>query len=306
MGIVSTPTESRVKPPSESTLLHINGTIKHIGQIKQIYIINLPNRPDRRTSTIALMKTLHFDAFIVPAHTINSPEVASRNHLVRNGHITLVELACWASHMQIWSAIADSKSNDTWSLVFEDDIDLETFTSEVLKSFPHDLWNKPDLIYLGSCGNIPGSMIYEGAYGYRIHQALNPSCTHAYAIRSRTAAKLLRLLSSPRRAVDDEIVLLSNSQKLLVFSIHPPLALQRSISPSNPSDINPVKPTLLFEVRVWISFILQWWRDVEVVDKLKDSALARADFDKAAEWRKKNEHGIWQNENRNNSVCIRC
>ncbi|CAF4365981.1 unnamed protein product, partial [Rotaria sordida] len=101
------------------------------------------------------MKTLHFDAFIVPAHTIHSPEVVSRNHLVRNGHITLVELACWASHMQIWSAIADSKSNDTWSLVFEDDIDLETFTSEVLESFPHDLWNKPDLIYLGSCGNIP-------------------------------------------------------------------------------------------------------------------------------------------------------
>ncbi|CAF4245846.1 unnamed protein product, partial [Rotaria sordida] len=179
------------------------------------------------------------------------------NHLVRNGQLTLVELACWASRFQIWSAITTSDDNDSWSLIFEDDIDLETFTSEVLQSFPHDLWNKPDLIYLGSCGNISGSMICEEAYGYRIHRALNPNCTHAYGIRSHAAAKLLRLLSSPRRAVDDEIVRLLNSEKLLIFSIHPSLALQKMTTPSNPSDVNPVKLLWLFQVKVWINSMLQ-------------------------------------------------
>ncbi|CAF3437508.1 unnamed protein product [Rotaria sp. Silwood1] len=252
------------------------------------------------------MQTLHFDAFIVPAYTTYSPEVVSHKYLMDKGRITLVELACWASHMQIWSAITFSTNNDSWSLVFEDDIDLETLTLEVLQSFPNDLWNKPDLIYLGSCGNIPGSKIYEGAYGYRIHQALNPSCTHAYAIRSHVAAKLLHLLSSPRRAVDDEIVLLSKSQKLLVYSIHPPLAIQRSITSSNPSDVNPVKVSWSFQVKAHIDSMLRWWQGAEVLDKLKDSTLAKADFEKAAEWREKNEHGIWKNENRNNSGCVGC
>ncbi|CAF2505532.1 unnamed protein product [Rotaria sp. Silwood2] len=252
------------------------------------------------------MQTLHLDAFIVPAYTIHSSEVISHDNLVRNGKITLAELACWASHMQIWSAISTSESNDSWSLVLEDDINLEIFTSEVLQSFPRDLWNKPDLIYLGSCYNIPGSMIYEGAYGYRIHQALNPSCTHAYGIQSRAAAKLLRLLSSPRKAVDDEIVLLSNNQTLLVFSIHPPLALQRLVTTSNPSDVNPAKLSWLFQAKASVNYLLQKWRGVEVVSKLKDSALARANIIKAAEWREKNEHGIWKNENRTNSACTRC
>ncbi|CAF3882215.1 unnamed protein product [Rotaria sp. Silwood1] len=236
------------------------------------------------------MQTLHFDAFIVPAYTIHSSEVVSRKHLLHNGRITLVELASWASHMQVWSEITFSKSNDSWYLVFEDDIDLETLTTEILQSFPDDLWRKPDLVYLGSCGNIPGSKIYEGAYGYRIHQALNPSCLHAYAIQPQTAAKLLNLLSSPRRAADDEIVLLSNSQKLLVYSIHPPLALQRLTTPSNPSDLHPEKVYRLSRFKAKIDSMIRWWRGVELVDKLKDSALAKANIDKAVEWREKNEH----------------
>ncbi|CAF4287564.1 unnamed protein product, partial [Rotaria sordida] len=219
------------------------------------------------------MQTLHFDAFIVPAYTIHSSKVVSRKHLLNNGRITLVELASWASHMQVWSEIAFSKSNDSWYLVFEDDIDLETLTSEILQSFPNELWHKPDLVFLGYCGNIPGSKIYEGTYGYRIHQALNPSCIHAYAIRSKTAGKLLNLLSSPKRAADDEIVLLSNSQKLLIFSIHPPLALQRLSTPSNPSDLHPEKVYQPSQFKAKIDSMIQWWRGVELTDKLKDSAL---------------------------------
>lgn len=277
------------KPLSSSMMLHIDGHIKNIANIKQIYIINLPNRSDRRRNSIALMQTFDLDALIIPAYTIHSPEVVARTWLVRHGRITLVELACWASHMQVWSNIIASNNSNSWSLIFEDDIDLEMVTLEVLNSFPSDLWNKTDLIYLGYCGNQPGSMIYEGAYGYRIHRALYPSCTHAYAIQSSSASKLLRLLSSPHKAIDDEIVDLTNNEKIQVFSIHPPLAIQKSITSSNPSDVNPLKDTLWFHFIRWINSILEYLRGAEFVDKLKDSAFARSNLSRAEEWRKDNE-----------------
>jgi GR25 family glycosyltransferase involved in LPS biosynthesis len=290
--------EKSIERPLKSTFLHINGTIKHLGAAKQIYIINLPYRKDRRTGSIALFQTLNFDAFMVPALSIHSPEVVSRTHLTQKSRMRLIEIACWASHMQLWLEIADSQ-NDTWAFIFEDDIDLEMSTFDVLESFSLDLWNIPDMIYLGYCGDPPGPVIYEGIQGYRVHRAINPSCTHAYAIRSRTASKLIHLLSSPRRAIDDEIVRLVEDEKLLVFSIHPPLALQQAITSSHPSDINPVKHTLIYKINSWVNFLCQWWRGVEFIDKLKDSALARSDFNKANEWRTKHDNGIWQNEEMN-------
>lgn len=277
------------RPLCRSSLLHINGTRNQMGHFKDIYIINLEKRSNRRTNMIALMQALDLDSYIVPAHTINSPEVISRSYLARNAKITLVELACWASHMQVWAEIANHENDETWSLVFEDDIDLEADTLTIIESFPEDLWQKPDLVYLGSCGNIAGSLVYKGIKGYRIHRALNPSCTHAYAIRSNAARKLQRLLSVPRRAIDDEIVLLTNYGKLNVYSIHPPLAIQAPATFSNPSDVNPKSGLWKSKVKLWINFIIGWWRGAEFERRLRNSTLATVDLNKALEWRRKNE-----------------
>ena len=290
--------EKPLKLPPKSTLLHLNRTIKHLGTAKQIYIINLPSREDRRIRSIALFQTLDIDVSIVPAYNTHSSEVISRTHLLHKGSITLVELACWASHMQIWLDIATSQ-NDTWTMIFEDDIDLEMSTFDILQSLPDDLWNIPDMLYLGYCGDPLGPVIYEAIQGYRVHRAINPSCTHAYAIRSRTASKLIYLLSSPRRAVDDEIVRLVEEEKLLVFSIHPPLALQEKISSLHPSDVNPIKDNWLFRIKTWFNLMIQWWKGVEFIDKLKDSALAHADYNKADEWRRNHENKISQSQNTN-------
>jgi GR25 family glycosyltransferase involved in LPS biosynthesis len=290
--------EKTLERPLKSTFLHINGTIKHLGAAKQIYIINLPYRKDRRTGSIALFQTLNFDAFMVPALSIHSPEVVSRTHLTQKSRMRLIEIACWASHMQLWLEIADSQ-NDTWAFIFEDDIDLEMSTFDVLESFSLDLWNIPDMIYLGYCGNPAGALIYEGIQGYRVHRAINPTCTHAYAIRSRTASKLIHLLSSPQEPVDKGIVGLAYDEKLLVFSIHPPLALEQEITSSYPSDVNPVQYTLKYQANAWGIFLWQWWLGVKVIGTLKDSALARSDFNKANEWRKKHQSGIWKNDEMN-------
>ena len=277
---------SRLSPPS---LLHLNQTIKHIAAIQQTYLINLPRRQDRRTTSIALLQTLHLDAHIVPALDIHAPQVLSRIHLVHTGKITLLELACWASHMQIWTEIAATASpqNDTWSLIFEDDIDLEMMTVNILQSFPDDLWSQPDMIYLGHCGNPPGTLLYRGLLDYRVHRALNPSCTHAYALRSSAAARLVRLLSTPLRAVDDDIAVLGKEGKLLIFSIHPPLARQQSITFSRPSDVNLLDNTWPITAKKQINALVEWWQGVEFVAALKNSALARANLSEAGKWRQR-------------------
>lgn len=291
-----------------SSLLHLNQTIKHIAAIRNIYVINLPRRQDRRTSSIALLQALHLDAHIVPALDIHSPQVLSRSHLVYTGQLTLLELACWASHMQIWTEIATaaatSGQNETWSLIFEDDIDLETRTVDILQSLPHDLWSQPDMIYLGHCGNPPGLLLYHGLADYRVHRAFNPSCTHAYALRSRAASRLVHLLSTPVQAVDDAIVRLVNAGKLSIFSIHPPLATQQLITFPHPSDVNPPKNTWIYVIKLRINVFVKWWQGVEFVTALKDSALARANLNEAEDWREMYESALWSVQDRKISITV--
>ena len=280
---------------SEWTRLRIPGATKQLTAVERIFVINLPNRIDRRTRSIGLFRTLDLDVIIIPAHNTHSPQVRSRIHLMNHGRITLAEIACWASHMQVWLEVA-ARANDTgWTVIFEDDIDLEFHLTDVLQSFPRELWHVPDLIYLGHCGNPPGRFLFNGTRGFRIHEAVNPSCTHAYAIRPQTAATLLQLLSSPRKAVDDEIVALVSAGRLLALSVHPPLAVQEPSTVAHPSDVNLSRPdSWTYRILKRLNHVIEWWRGVQFVDELQDSTLARADFLKADDWRRNHETEFWR------------
>ena len=273
--------EQHFRRLSPKHLLHINGNLTNIGFISQIFLINLPHRDDRRTRSIGVLQTLNIDAYIVPALSIHSLDVLKHSQLVKLGSITLNEIACWASHMQIWIDISNSKSNQTWTLILEDDIDLEMETIKVLESFPKQIWKTSDMIYLGHCDNPPGKLLYTGMNGYRVHYAKHPSCTHAYAIRKQGARKLIELISKPRRAIDQEIVHLNDAGQISILSIHPPLALQNTFSPSNRSDVNPSKNTWKYSVKRVVNSFFEWARGVESIIQLNDSALARADLNKA-------------------------
>lgn len=278
-----------LKRLSKARLIHIEGSVKHLGEASPIYIINLPSRSDRRQRSIDLAKILHFDTFIVPAYSIDSPEIVSRAHLIRPrttlfdyNFLTIFELACWASHMQVWLEIVATKSKNTWSVIFEDDIDLEMDTFEIMASFPQDLWKNTDIIYLGHCNNPPGSIMYEGTHGHRVHQALNPLCTHAYAIRSDAARKLIRLLATPVTGIDREIASQIDAQKIVAYSIHPPLAIQRPISSLNPSNVQVQNmDKLSYQIEKFLFSLSKWWRGVHEPNELRNSALAKANISKA-------------------------
>jgi GR25 family glycosyltransferase involved in LPS biosynthesis len=289
-----------IKALDRSLLFHINGSIKYLGQAHPIYIINLPSRSDRRTESIALIQTIDLEAFIVPAYSVHSPEIYLRNQNHNEFFFKSTELACWASHMRIWITITNytSSLNDhTWSLIFEDDIDLEIETPHIMQSFPSSIWNDADLIYLGHCANPPGKLIYQSSkHIYRIHQALHPSCTHAYAIRSSIAEKFVSLLSKPSQPIDDSIIKLMNKHQLIVYSIHPPLAIQKPVSKTNPSDVNLInRQSFIYRIQFSIYTFIQWWNGVEFYEKLNKSALKKANLTKAKQWRKMYEKGIWKN-----------
>jgi len=290
-----------IKALDRSLLFHINGSIKHLGQARPIYIINLPSRSDRRTQAIALIQTIDLEAFIVPAYSVYSPEIRLRNQNRHELFLKLTELACWASHMRVWITIANytsSSSNDNiWSLVFEDDIDLEIETPCIMQTFPSSIWNEADLIYLGHCANPPGKLIYQSSeHIYRIHQALHPSCTHAYAIRSSIAEKFVSLLSEPSQPVDISIIELVNKHRLIVYSIHPPLAIQKPVTKTNPSDVNLInRQSFIYRIQFSIYTFIQWWNGVEFYEKLNKSTLKKANLTKAKQWRKIYEKGIWKN-----------
>jgi GR25 family glycosyltransferase involved in LPS biosynthesis len=289
-----------IQPFNQSLLIHINGTRKYLGKASPIYILNLPSRYDRRTESIALIQTFDLEAFIVPAYSIHSPEILLHNQNQNRIFFKLTELACWASHMRLWITIANSTSSyndNTWSLVFEDDIDLEIDTPNIMKTFPHSIWNDADLIYLGYCANPPGKLIYQSSkHIYRIHQAIHPSCTHAYAIRSDIAKKFVYLLSKPSQPIDDSIIKLINKYHLIVYSIHPPLAIQKAVTKQNPSDVNQIdRQSFIYRIQLSIYTFLQWWNGVEFYENLNKSALKIANLTKAKQWRKMYEKNIWKN-----------
>ena len=290
--ITSTINEEPFEQLSPSSLLHLNQTIKRIAAIDRIFLINLPARTDRRTTAIALFQTLHLDIHIVPALHPQSPEVLSRRH--RHHRLTQLELACWASHMQLWTHIAlTSTSNDSWTLIFEDDVDVEMSMVEIVESFPKEVWAKAEMIYLGYCGNPRGELVFKGRDPYQIHRAVNPSCTHAYAIHSRSLSKLIHLTSVPDEAVDDQIVRFNNQGKLLIYSIHPPLALQRPKTIAHPFDVNPLRKGWAHSIERKFNHLVESWQGVEFMDQLHDSALAHADLFAADQWRRQHEMSRW-------------
>lgn len=288
-----------IKPLNRSLLLRIDGRIKQLGQAYPIYMINLPSRTDRRTESIALIQTMDFDAFLVPAYSIHSPEI--RPYTLNQNHLffTSTELACWSSHMRVWITIAQNIAtcnDDHWSIIFEDDIDLEMDTVHLMQLIPLSIWTEADLIYLGYCANPPGKLIYQfPTLNYRVHQALHPTCTHAYAIRSRTARILISSLSSPSQAIDNAIVQLVKQRHLVAYSIHPPLAVQKSVSMSNPSDVNLInRQSWMYRIQLLFYTFFQWWNGVELSQKLNQSAFERANLTRANQWRKTYETGIWK------------
>ncbi len=87
-----------------------------------------------------------------------------------------------------------------------------------------------------------------------------------------------------------------NKHKLIVYSIHPPLAIQKAVTKTNPSDVNQInRQSFIYRIQLLIYTFLQWLNGVELYEKLNKSTLKRANLTKAKQWRKMYEKGLWKN-----------
>lgn len=280
---------------NRSEILFLDGPVKNFSSISSIFVLNLPKRVDRRTEMIGILRRLKFSAFFVPALSADSELIDFHDRWF----FKRTEFACWASHLRLWRSIEQNflsqRTNSSWFLIFEDDVDLESNFQEIIFDFPESIWHEADLIYFGHCANPPGVLFHRSlSFRYRIHQAIHPSCTHSYAVKSSIISRLIRSMSKPTEPIDNALIKSIKTNSFRAFSLHPPVVQQKQVSTTNPSDVNLADRTRLFyRIQFRIYQFLQWWNNVEPEEKLQSSTLETINRNDAIEWRKNNERGIW-------------
>lgn len=198
-----------------------------------IYVINLPHRTDRRDRMQAIADYLKLKFTFVNGVYIN--ETIVEEYVQFYGETTTPpQVACWRSHMNVYQLMLDN--NDASALILEDDIDTETDLERRIREMRPYLPTDWDAWFLGHChgkewkGKIIGHP--------NLHQAVQPQCTHSYAVSRKGARKMLNVLSDIDRAIDKTIRDKYRAKLLKIYSVEPPITGQLRMK-GNPSDVNP-------------------------------------------------------------------
>lgn len=159
-----------------------------------VFIVNMANREDRLVSCKKTLDKLemNFERFIAinGKHVSENTEIGKVLHqefdILRPG-----ELGCLLSHFCILALCAKHQRQDSYTIVFEDDIvSSNTGSLEWLFDEIDDLDDKEgiDMIYLGKCLERCSKLVQIKDTIYR---AAAPSCTHAYMIKNSFAKRIL-------------------------------------------------------------------------------------------------------------------
>lgn len=163
--------------------------------------------------------------------------------------LTPERIAVWNSHISLLrairaqSSVASSGRSDAGiaALILEDDVSAEYDLVHRLDSIWAFVPTGWDIVFLGHCWSdetffppLPSSPITST----RIHPSHAPKCTHAYAVSTKGARKLLHHLLYPpfaySRALDQAMAWLVQSKRLKGYSLVPSVVVQ---SKSTRSDV---------------------------------------------------------------------
>ena len=171
-------------------------------------------------------------------------------------------VACWHSHLQLIRRIVRAPEHRV-AIVFEDDVDLEWDVEARLVALWPYMPQDWDIVFLGPSHNpvrhrdkpaappfhpfhpFPPANAHSPGYCWSdesrnapiisinetsLHPSYSPQCTHAYALSTRGARRLLEYLRHPAfaysRAIDQAIAWLVRRGHLKSYSIVPPVAIQ--------------------------------------------------------------------------------
>ncbi|RIA97804.1 hypothetical protein C1645_813686 [Glomus cerebriforme] len=159
--------------------------------------------------------------------------------------------ACYVSHYKVWELIA--YHNYESALILEDDVDFEMDISRIMTKVHRYLPAYWEMLYLGHCSYEGDDDFYVkshrwlGHYFVGLFKSKAPACTHAYAISSFGASKLLKEVVDPKEPVDVELVFKIQTGNIISYSLEPSIIVQWK-NATNPSNVSPGK-----------NDYTQWW-----------------------------------------------
>ncbi|KAF8584949.1 hypothetical protein K439DRAFT_1633071 [Ramaria rubella] len=151
-------------------------------------------------------------------------------HILSRGMV-----ACWIGHLKVLRKIVNMKLDV--ALVLEDDVDMEfDIENRLMGMWPALPKNGWDIVMLGHCHS--NETVYPPLLGAAsLRPSFAPKCTHAYAISSLGAARLVQMLSiegfAHSRALDQAISWLISSGRLRSYSVVPAIIVQSKRTPSD-------------------------------------------------------------------------
>ena len=166
-----------------------------------IFIINLDRAQDRMSATRALMDRYGLPFIRVAAHDWQTLTDADAQRFVAKPPprfskrvLALPEIACFLSHIDVWTQIGGGKSPAAF--VFEDDVEFDGSINELLSGISS---REPDWdilkLYSNKVKTLGDAVTLPNGYSYGIPRII-PMSTAAYAI-TRPAARELAKASVP-------------------------------------------------------------------------------------------------------------
>ncbi|RIB30805.1 hypothetical protein C2G38_2026579 [Gigaspora rosea] len=155
-----------------------------------------------------------------------------------SGKLLTSQKACYISHYKVYQSIIANGYDS--ALILEDDVDIEMNIVNIMTDILPNLPSGWDLLYLGHCGWEKNDEYVSSSNEFKVYKSNEPGCTHAYAVSSLGANKLLNNLEleNPQDPIDLEIIEKIQQGTINSFSFQPQVIVQwRSID--NPSDVNP-------------------------------------------------------------------
>lgn len=216
------------------------------------YVINLDRRPDRMrlfnntSGDVRVRRVSAVDGALMPLDAMPlTPEArldVMRGYRTAHEQLTRGAVGCWLSHLKVWRLIAESSNNrNRVAVVFEDDAVLTPVNVREMRNRltrpgatpPDEEW---DVLLFGDTGageddgGVGGTVVVAPDGHTRWIRVDGFLMLHAYALRPRTARRLLRRadLTPFDVQIDWYLSRLIEQGALRVYAVAPPAPVVRT------------------------------------------------------------------------------
>ncbi|MGV7219706.1 glycosyltransferase family 25 protein [Bradyrhizobium sp. UFLA05-112] len=208
-----------------------------------------------------------FDALRVPAQGLPQYDEALAIRFWGRG-LSRAEIGCAASHMSIMAQLAESDSEDSWTLVMEDDVVLDAGFG--FRSLP-DICKAAEIGYLRLYGRHMAQCKHVAWLDQRelVRFERAPMGTQAYLISSRAARRFIDSVTTIHRPVDWEMDRFW-ANGLYNYALFPFPCLELTMTSSIAKAADSVREPTAIDRAAWFA-----WKSKEYVLRLSENIRLR-------------------------------